>query len=42
MRERVKDEIEVELCGKRKSDVAVFGRRKIFSLCFKFNLYYRL
>jgi hypothetical protein len=36
VKERVKDEIEVELCGKRKFDVAVFGGGRKFSLCFKF------
>jgi hypothetical protein len=36
VKERVKDEIEVELCGKRKSDVAVFGGGRKFSLCFEF------
>jgi hypothetical protein len=36
VKERVKDEIKVELCGKRKSDVAVFGGRKKISLYFEF------
>jgi hypothetical protein len=36
VRERVKNETEVEFCGKRKSDVAGFGEGKKFSLSFSF------
>ena len=35
-KERVKDEIEVELCEKRKSNVAVFGGGKKIYLYFEF------
>ena len=38
-RERVKDEIEVELCGKRKSDGRCLEEGKNFLSTSSFNLY---